>query len=553
MRSSFKRVCLLIAGLALCAVSVRAQVPDKVAVIAGAERAVAMAAKSLTNPSPGGVVGVSFDGVSVFEKAFGMAEMEHRIPNTPQTIFESGSVAKQFVAASLVLLAREGKLRLDDPVRNYIPELPDYGAKLTIRHLLNHTAGLRDWGAVMALTGVGRGDRVISQDVAIDVIVRQKGLNFVPGAEYSYSNSGYQLATELVERVSGQKLPEFTQERFFKPLGMKSSSWRDDYQRLVPNRAQAYARNSKGEWRLEMPFMNVYGNGGMLTTVGDWLKWNAMLDSRSPGAPLAGAMETRGVLNDGRTIEYALGLFVGEYKGIREISHGGVTAGYRTFLARYPDKKLSVAVMCNGAPESPEGLAHRVVEEILGPVPKVPEPETIELPEARMQQLVGLWSNPTTHVAESTAVDKGTLRFGNKPLKASPDGLFRLGSSRVTFVPGPDGKPAFMDIENEGTTNRWVAEPSWTPTAAEMAAIAGEWYSEEAQAKVTIVIESGKAAFVNKPLFRHELSPTFKDHFTTGDGHVVWATHMASGAFERLHVGSARMRDMPFERARKSN
>ena len=553
MRSSFERVCFLITGLALCAASVCAQVPDKANVIAGAERAVEKAAKSLTNPSPGGVVGVSLDGVAVFEKAFGMAEMEHRIPNTPRTIFESGSVAKQFVAASLVLLAQEGKLRLDDPVRKYIPELPDYGANLTIRHLLNHTAGLRDWGAVMALTGVGRGDRVISQDVAIDVIVRQKGLNFVPGAEYSYSNSGYQLATEIVERVSGQKLPEFTQERFFKPLGMMSSSWRDDYQRLVPNRAQAYARNSKGEWRLDMPFMNVYGNGGMLTTVGDWLKWNAMLDSRSPGAPLVEAMETRGVLNDGRTIEYALGLVVGEYKGIREISHGGVTAGYRTFLARYPDKKLSVAVMCNGAPQDPAGLAHRVVEEILGPFPKVAEPETVDLPETGLQQYVGLWGNPRTHVAESTVVDKGALRFGNKPLKATPDGSFRLGSPRVTFVPGPDGKPAFMDVESAGATERWVAEASWTPTAAEMAAIAGDWYSEEAQAKVTIAVENGKAAFVNKPLFRHELKPTFKDHFTAGDGNVAWVTRTPNGAVERLHVGSARMRDMPFERVQKSN
>ncbi len=525
-----------------------AQIPEREKVIAGAERAVEKAAKAVTLPAPGCAVGVSLDGVSVFEKAFGMAELEHRIPNTPETIFESGSVAKQFVAASLVLLALEGKLSIDDPVRKYIPELPDYGAKLTIRHILNHTAGLRDWGSVMALTGVGRGNRVVSQEVAIDVILRQKGVDFVPGAEYSYSNSGYQLATEIVERVSKQKFPVFAEERLFKPLGMKNSSWRDDYQRLVPNRAQAYSRNAKSEWRLEMPFMNVYGNGGMLTTVGDWLKWNAMLDSRSLGAPLVEAMETRGVLNDGRTIPYALGIIVSEYKGIREISHGGATAGYLTFLARYPDKKLSVAVMCNGAPQNPAGIGHSVVDEILGPFPVVPEPETIDLPESKLQQYVGLWANEKTHLAETTSIEKGALRFGNAPLKALPDGSFRLGGSSVKFVLGADGKPAFMDVENGGATERWTAKKSWTPTAAELAAITGEWYSVEAQVTLSVVVENGKVAVVKKPEYRLELKPTFKDHLTAGAGRVVWVTRKANGAIDRLHVGAGRMRDMVFRR-----
>ena len=171
-----------------------------------------------------------------------MAELEHGIPNTPQTIFESGSVAKQFTAAAVVLLAQDGKLSIDDPVRKYIPELPEYEKPITIRHILNHTAGLRDWGSVMQLTGAGRGDRVINNDIALDVIVRQKNLDFTPGAEYSYSNSGYQLAAIIVERVSKQKFGTFVEERLFKPVGMTKSSWRDDYQRLVPGRAQGYSR-----------------------------------------------------------------------------------------------------------------------------------------------------------------------------------------------------------------------------------------------------------------------------------------------------------------------
>src|SRR4029079_869577 len=168
-----------------------AQVPDKAKVVAGDERAFEKVTKAFVAPGAGCAAAVSLNGETVFEKAFGLAELEHNVPNTPQTIFESGSVAKQFTAAALVLLQQDGKLNIYDPVKKYIPELPDYGSPLTIRHLLNHTGGVRDWGSVLALTGFGRGDRVVSQALAMDVITHQKGLDFTPGAEYSYSNSGY--------------------------------------------------------------------------------------------------------------------------------------------------------------------------------------------------------------------------------------------------------------------------------------------------------------------------------------------------------------------------
>src|ERR1051326_368703 len=206
--------------IALLSTAAWAQVPDRDKVVAGAERAFEKVTKAYVAPAPGCPAAVSLNGAVVFEKAFGLADLELNVPNTTQTIFESGSVAKQFTAASLVLLQQDGKLSIDDPVRKYIPELPDYGAPLTIRHLLNHTSGLRDWGTVMSLTGAGRGDRVITQDLALDVITHQRALDFTPGAEYSYSNSGYNLAAIIVERVSKQKFPAFVEERLFKPLGM---------------------------------------------------------------------------------------------------------------------------------------------------------------------------------------------------------------------------------------------------------------------------------------------------------------------------------------------
>ena len=535
--------------LALMSSALFAQAPDQAKVVAGADRAVEKAAKLSPASAPGCAVGVSLSGRSVYEKAFGMAEIEHGIANTPQTIFESGSVAKQFTAAAVILLSLEGKLGLDDPVRKYIPELPDYGAPLTIRHLLNHTAGLRDWGAVLELTGFGRGDRMISQALAMDVITHQKGLDFTPGAEYSYSNSGYQVAATIVERVSKQSLPAFTEERFFKPLGMTKTSWRDDYQRLIPGRAQAYTGSLAGPWRLLMPFMNVYGNGGMLTTVGDWLKWNAMLDSRSMGAPLVEAMETTGVLNDGRKITYALGVVVTNERGHRKVSHGGSTAGYQTFLSRYPDLKLSIAVMCNGASRNPANIEREIFNEIAGPFPALTQPATIELKPEELQKYVALWRNEKTHMPERTVVENGTLRLaGQFPLRPLRDGSFLGGPARFRFQMGKDGKPTSLEIDTGEALVRFIAETPWTPAADELKSLAGVWHSDEADASFTIAVENDKAFFVQRPTTRLQLRPQYKDHFSLGLGQVLWATRDANGRITKLHVGAGRMRDMPFER-----
>lgn len=526
-----------------------AQVPDRATVVAGAERAFEKASKTNTGPAPGCAVGVSLNGESVFERAFGMAEMEHNISNTPQTIFESGSVAKQFTAAALVLLQQDGKLKIDDDVRKYIPELPDYGKPVTIRHILTHTAGLRDWGSVMALTGVGRGDRVVGQAVALDVIYRQKYLDFVPGAEYSYSNSGYQLAAEIVERVSKQKFGDFVGERIFKPLGMTKSSWRDEYRRLVPGRAQGYSKaGPNAPWMLNMPFMNVIGNGGMLTTVGDWLKWNAALDAKTFGEPFVAAMETQAVLNDGRKISYALGLDVGNYKGIKQVTHSGGTAGYQTYLARFPEKKVSVAALCNGFPPSSGDIVYSVVDEIFGPSAAPVQPQTIGVSEEQLKKYAGIWRNDVTRNANTIALDKGELKINGTALKPVADGAFMLGERKLKFA---DGMPVTAAIANpDGSFTRLTMVSEWKPVAADLSEFVGDWYSEEAQATFAFAIEGDKAFIKQRPTTKLPLQPLYKDHFGT-QGYVVWVTRDASGKIDRLHIGGSRMRDMYFARVSK--
>jgi CubicO group peptidase (beta-lactamase class C family) len=529
------------------------QVPDREKVIAGAERAFEKAAKTTPMPAPGCAVGVSLNGVSVFEKAFGLAEMEHNIPNTPQTIFESGSVAKQFTAAALVLLQQDGKLSIDDPVRKYVTDLPDYGKPLTIRHILTHTAGLRDWGSVMALTGAGRGDRVVTQDIALDVIVRQKSLDFEPGAEYSYSNSGYQLAAIIVERVSGQKFGDFVRDRIFKPLGMNNSSWRDDYRRLVPGRAQGYSKSGPtAPWMLNMPIMNVVGNGGMLTTVGDWLKWNAALDAKTLGAPFVEALETQGVLNDGRKITYALGLDVGNYKGIKEVTHSGGTAGYQTYLVRFPDKKLSVAALCNGYPPSSGEIVYSIVDEVFGPFPAAAEQTAaVTLAEDQLKKYVGTWKNEKTRNANQIVLEKGELKINGGPLKPVAEGAFMLGDRKAKFIPNKEGVPERMEIANtDGSTTRLRFEREWKPTATDLNEFAGDWYSEEAQSGISIKIENGNAFLVLRPVLRSQLKPVYMDAFSA-QGYILWFARDKSGKVTELHVGGSRMRDMLFVRVAK--
>lgn len=527
-----------------------AQVPDKEKVVAGADRAFEKFTKAYVAPAPGCAAAVSLNGDVVFEKAFGLAEIEHNVPNTPQTIFESGSVAKQFTAAAVVLLQQDGKLSLDDPVRKYIPELPDYGSPLTIRHMLNHTAGLRDWGSVMALTGVGRGDRVVNQDLALDVVIHQRALDFTPGSEYSYSNSGYNLAAIIVERVSKQKFPAFVEERLFKPLGMKNSSWRDDYQRIVPGRAQAYARQGNGPWRLTMPFMNVYGNGGMLTTVGDWMKWNAMLDSQSLGAPLVNALQTRGVLNDGRKIAYALGLAVDTYKGLKNVSHGGATAGYQTFLTRYPDNKVSIGVMCNGTSPSAEGIAAGITDEIFGPFPETPKTEAAKVSEDELKKFVGVWRDEKTHAPARFVFENGVSRWRGAPLVPMGGGQFTLGGIKLKFNVDKDGKPVSAEtVDPAGEVRRFSPEAAWTPTPADLASFTGDWFSEEAGATLTVAVDGDKAFIKQRPVMKVQMQPLYKDHFFV-QGYTVWFTRDKNGKVDGMHVGASRMRDMPFVRVK---
>jgi len=395
-----------------------------------------------------------------FSRAFGRADLEYDIPNKPETIFESGSIAKQFTAAAIVLLALDGKLNLEDDVRKYVPELPTYEKTITIRHLLKHTSGLRDWGEVAGLAGWPRGSRVHTHDHVLEILSHQRALNYPPGQRYSYTNSGYNLLAIIVSRVSGQPFATFSQERLFKPLGLTSTQWRDDYRRIVKGRAQAYSRARGGTWELDMPFENVHGNGGLLTTVGDLLTWTAMLEKPTPvWKPMVDSLHVRGRLTNGDTITYALGLVVSDYRGALSVAHTGSTAGYRTDLVRFPGRGLAIAVLCNAGSAAAPQYAYQLVDSLLpGLKPAVasnnqrPRADTATaISPAALADYAGTYYSADVEATYEVSVKDGALTLFLRPatriaLRPVGKDAFTGFNNRVWFTRDASGRVAALHV-----------------------------------------------------------------------------------------------------------
>jgi CubicO group peptidase (beta-lactamase class C family) len=438
--------------------------------------------------TPGCAVGVARNGAPILTKAYGMADLERDVSATPATIYEAGSVSKQFTATAIILLAQQGKLSLDDDIRKYLPEIPYYGATIRIRHLLNHTSGLRDWGSVASIAGWGRSLRTHNHAHVIDILSRQRGLNFPPGDQYSYSNSGYNALAVIVDRVSGMPFAEFSKRFIFEPLGMTHTQWRDDWTRIVKGRALAYTTRGNG-FAIDNPIENVHGNGGLLTTVGDLLLWNENLNT---GAKLGGKsyvdeMHRQGILTNGQQIAYASGIQVGMYAGTKSVSHTGSTSGFRAFLARYPDQQLSVALLCNVGAVSPGAVG---------------------------QQVASVFLVPGSATAAAPAVG------GEDPNAPAPGARGRGG-------------------------------PAYTPAAADLQSYVGEYYSPDAEVALVVSIENGQVVARRRPATRIVLTPTERDAFSASAGlGAVRFIRDASGKVTQLSVRQARVFDLRFDRTK---
>lgn len=440
---------------------------------------------------PGCAVGVARNGTPILTRAYGMADLERDVAATPTTIYEAGSVSKQFTATAIVLLAQQGKLSLDDDIRKYVPEVPDYGTTIRIRHLLNHTSGIRDWGSVAAIAGWGRSVRTHTHAHVLDILSRQRALNFPPGEQYSYSNSGYNLLAVVVDRVSGMPFAEFSKKFIFEPLGMTNTQWRDDWTRIVKGRAIAYAARGNG-FAIDNPIENVFGNGGLLTTVGDLLLWNENLNT---GAKLGGKfyvdeMHHQGVLTSGQQIAYASGIQVGTFAGTKSVSHTGSTSGFRAFLARYPEQQVSVALLCNIGAVNPGAVGQQVARIFLAPAAS------------------GRTSSPV--------------------------------------IGGEDPNAPTANAAGRGR-----GAQSYSPAAADLQAYVGEYYSPDAETTLIVSIDNGQLIARRRPATRIALTPTERDNFsaTAGLGAVRFIRD-SSGKVVQLSVRQARVFDLRFDRTK---
>ena len=450
-----------------------------------------------------------------------MADLEHGVANTPSTVFEAGSVSKQFTAAAVLLLVERKQVGLDDDIRKYFPELPTYEKPITVRELLNHTSGLRDWGEVESIAGWPRTTREYTHAHVLEILSRQHALNYKPGDAWSYTNSGYNLAAMLVERVSGTSLQAFSKKEFFEPLGMTSTQWRDDFRRIVPNRAIAYEQREK-EWRQDMPFEDIYGNGGLLTTVGDLLKWNDNITTGKLHPAIFAEMQRPSALNDGHPVNYGFGLFLEQFQGLDAVAHSGATAGYRAWLGRIPDKGLSVAVLCNAASANTTDMAHKIFSLYLGQASH----ESTAQPN---DPLPGLYVSLRDHATAQIAVSNGMVTFGGAPARVK----VRFAENKMYTASPVYGEDAWERVE------------PWTPK--DLKAFTGTYLSEEAETALSVLVEGEKLVIHRHPDSSFPLKPTYADAFDSELGSIRFLRDKA-GKVVVLSLGEGRVWDMRFTR-----
>ena len=499
-----------------------------------------------TRSTPGCAVGADVRGERIVRAAYGMADLEHDVPIAVDTIFEAGSVSKQFTAAAVLLLARDGRLSLEDRIGRYLPELPEPAAGVTIRQMLQHTAGLRDWGNLAAVAGWPRGTRIHTHAHVLDILSRQRALNFTPGTFWSYSNSGYNLAAILVSRVSGMPFAEYTKTRLFDPVGMRDTSWRDDFTRVVKRRAVGYSEQ-KGTYAVSMPFENVHGNGGLLTTVDDLLKWNAHLDAPVVGdAALVAELQRRAVFTDGRTHEYALGLYVDTYKGIAEVDHSGGTAGYRAHLGRYPEQRVSVAVLCNAASANPTANVKAIADLFLTGVRPASAPTpTHTLTTAEGDRLAGLYKareRPGASTVVYNQKDGLAVQFIGRLVPLSPT---RFAHEVYTYE--FDGRGGMRATDEFGRTYNYDRVDAAKPSADRLKEYTGSYVSDEIETTLTVAVDGGRLVIRRRPDSNTALTAVYADGFSSALGWVAFRRD-ASGRITGLSVSQDRVWDLPFTR-----
>ncbi|MEE9159699.1 MAG: serine hydrolase domain-containing protein [Gammaproteobacteria bacterium] len=508
--------------------------------------------------SPGCALAVIQDGRIVYKSGYGMANLDYDLPVTPATVFHVASMSKQFTAAAVVLLAQQGKLSLDDEVHKYVPELPDFGVPITLRHLIHHTSGLRDQWSLLGLAGWRYSLDLITDGDVLEVVSRQRKLNFPPGEKYLYSNTGYTLLAQVVQRVSGQSFREFTNTHLFQPLGMKNSFFRDDHAEVVKRQAYGYIRAKDDTFRLSITNFDTVGATSLLTTVEDLALWDwNFYDKRVGGEAFIEQMHMRGRLNDGELLDYAFGLTIREYRGLPIVEHAGGDAGYRSHMIRFPEQRFSVACLCNTTTH-PSELARRVADiylakELKDPTSVLTGEKTVELSEEQLASRTGLYWNRENEWIRKIIVKEGKLRmvltyrsYEMKPLSENRFRLVGRPGAEVRFEAATPGSKARL-AENFGGVEFRFFEPvaQFTPTRTELAAYVGTYVSEEAEATYRVALQDDKLVLKRPRREAASLQPLLRDVFSM-PGYTIRFTRDSNNRVFAMLFNSYAIRNFRF-------
>lgn len=520
--------------------------------------------------SPGCSLGVSQKGVLVYERGYGTANLELGVGITPASVFQAASISKPFTAMSILLLAQRGQLSLDDEVRKHIPEWADQKSRLTIRHLLNHTGGLRDVFLLLELAAP-RSDGDLNERL-VDILARQRGLNFTPGSEYEYNNGGYTLLAGIVKRVSGQSLRAFADANIFKPLGMTHTHFHDDVTMIVPNRAWGYHRGAEG---LQLVATNEHsalvGNSGLFTTARDLLLWEHNFTDVRVGDPaLIAAMQTPAVLTGGDRSSYGLGLEIGQHRGLRAISHSGGGGGFAANLVRYPDHGLAVAVLCNvDNVINPVALTRSVAEIYLADVltgssetSATTTPPTVALSADQLADKAGLYRDrPSGTYGRIFVRDGKLMAVANAGTEGDTFELVPVSANRFVipgtpivaeFVPAGAGRTQEIHVTGVGPKPliSLRVKEGFGPSRAELGAFAGQYTNRELEVTYTLAPRDsglvlripGRAAIVLQPIFRDAFHGPLVD--------VAEFSRDARGAVTGFTVRTSGARSLRFDRVK---
>jgi CubicO group peptidase (beta-lactamase class C family) len=502
--------------------------------------------------SPGCALGVVRDGEFIYKRGYGEGSLELSVPLTPQSVFYMGSVSKQFTAASVVLAAEQGYLSLDDDVRKYVPEIPAYGKPITLRQMLHHTSGFRDVLGLLLLAGRNFEDIHPTPEL-LDLLSRQKALNYQPGDEYLYSNTNFFLFSVIIKRATGKPLSRFAQENIFKPLGMTHTRFYDDHSVVVPGRVPAYEPLSDGGFRIDWSTnFDKIGDGGLMSNVDDLLLWDRnFYDNKLGKGTLLKEMQTQGVLNNGKQIEYALGLFISKYRGLPIVEHGGALFGYRTELLRFPQQKFSVITLCNLGTSSPRRLANQVADIYLDAqlAPNTPAAASAKVDP---QPFVGKYRSADSHSVLILSVADGELSVYGLRLKPFDATHFTASEGLDMKFEAHEGKPLRLTLDSADSAPQVFERfQAIEPSAQDLVQYSGEYKSSELQVTYRFAVKDGKLTLATNWQEPAVLDPIVRDEFGGPFGTAIVFRRDAAGHITGCDLFAGRVRNIAFTKTTK--